>query len=534
MDKNSPFWSILMNTKDQMSIEKQDDFIFMSSTTLVVSFDALKHVIQRVVQDELYLIQSQQQKFGLLRIKHAYILHCGENETQFFEKVELLVEHLFERFNVSIGKNLVIQIDTLSENIAELLPLKEDLEKLKKYLQTNNIENELLSEMLREITLLDSGSEPVEKQAFKIKLLIERNSNFFNKLPPLYKLYQFVSLHHEYRNTVKSLIKYLPLHSNDIPAESSLFYAIKSGDYLAVKIFLKHGADVHAQDVNGDSSLKQAVKSRQFEIVTLLIKYHANKNRILFDALKDLPMLEHLIKLGVDVNQVNEKGQTVLDVAISQQNVAAVRLLVTAQATITDTKKTAEVLQTAFDLPPKKDSYHETLKEIFLLTSFLFVDSKNYDEEKKYLIKAALLGSNRALKYLSNSHLKLNSDDFAKLRAGYIIGKLYDMQASLEAVKLTTIYSCNSNYQKTTLEELVIVNYLILALSNNFHDMTDQKMKIFQNQLLEASKYLEEFYIDNQSNTQFTNTIHLIRDLTHVSNATLMSSVEPGSCYISK
>jgi ankyrin repeat protein len=125
-----------------------------------------------------------------------------------------------------------------------------------------------------------------------------------------------------------------------------LHEAVKSGKLGVIKLILQNGADINAQDAKGNTPLHIAAPIREHAaVLQLLLEYGANPN--LRDAYGDSP-LHVLITLNrspeivkvllannkIDVAMRNIKGQTPLFIAVHENRVALIPLLLAARSDI--------------------------------------------------------------------------------------------------------------------------------------------------------------------------------------------------------
>jgi ankyrin repeat protein len=125
-----------------------------------------------------------------------------------------------------------------------------------------------------------------------------------------------------------------------------LHEAVKSGKLGVIKLIIQNGADINAQDAKGNSPLHIAAPVREHaSVIRLLLEYGANPN--LRDAHGDSP-LHVLITLNrspeivgvlladskIDVSTRNIKGQTPLFIAVHENRVALIPLLLSSGSDI--------------------------------------------------------------------------------------------------------------------------------------------------------------------------------------------------------
>jgi ankyrin repeat protein len=153
---------------------------------------------------------------------------------------------------------------------------------------------------------------------------------------------------------------------NTKEGNTSLGFAIESGNDKIVTLLLRYGADVNQKDIRGETALHKAARKGNTDVVNIIIDKGANinaKNDNGFtpievgkhDKIRDLLVekgvdrnillhsaaihnqtndLKNLIKQGLDVNAKDKNGKTPLELAISYESR---KLLISYGATITST-----------------------------------------------------------------------------------------------------------------------------------------------------------------------------------------------------
>ncbi len=93
---------------------------------------------------------------------------------------------------------------------------------------------------------------------------------------------------------------------------------LKNNDFIAVKQYIKNGADVNEENENGESVLAYAIRSHcDDDLLNLLIENGANiydfdnEGVSIFDmaiTYNNLYMYKHILESGIDVNKTNRRS----------------------------------------------------------------------------------------------------------------------------------------------------------------------------------------------------------------------------------
>ena len=115
-----------------------------------------------------------------------------------------------------------------------------------------------------------------------------------------------------------------------------LFIAIKTSNNDLINLLLKHGADMNWRDPEGRSAIIYACDINRMEAAYTLKNHGANINDNTNQNLcvKSLSYFKRALKLGTDVNCVDEKGETILMKAVSNSNIDIINLLLKEKADI--------------------------------------------------------------------------------------------------------------------------------------------------------------------------------------------------------
>ena len=115
-----------------------------------------------------------------------------------------------------------------------------------------------------------------------------------------------------------------------------LFIAIKTANNDLINLLLKHGANMNWRDPKGRSAIVYACDINKMEAAYTLKNHGANINDNTNQNLcaKRFFYLKRALKLGTDVNDVDEKGETILMKAVSNSNIDIIDLLLKEKADI--------------------------------------------------------------------------------------------------------------------------------------------------------------------------------------------------------
>ena len=115
-----------------------------------------------------------------------------------------------------------------------------------------------------------------------------------------------------------------------------LFIAIKTANSDLINLLLRYGADMNWRDHDGRSAIVYACDINKMEAAYTLKNHGANINDNTNQNLcvKSLSYFKRALKLGTDVNYVDEKGETILMKAVSNSNIDIINLLLKEKADI--------------------------------------------------------------------------------------------------------------------------------------------------------------------------------------------------------
>lgn len=114
----------------------------------------------------------------------------------------------------------------------------------------------------------------------------------------------------------------------------ALHFAVQTNNFDIVKRLVYHGADISYRDKWGMTTFLMSCRSCRTEYARFLIEREADiyakdengMTALFFGIYHDLELVEQLMKNGIDVNQQNITGATMLDFAIISGNIDIVKL----------------------------------------------------------------------------------------------------------------------------------------------------------------------------------------------------------------
>jgi len=260
----------------------------------------------------------------------------------------------------------------------------------------------------------------------------------------------------EFKN--KYLVKYLIECGADINKENELGNTplnavIKVNNFEMVKYLIEFGANVNKECKNGNTPLKVAIEANNLNIIKYLIGNGADVNQKSHSKQDDttpfikatkqefenmsiikyligsganinenssndilamngnasvthnvLDKVKYLIDHGVDINKVNESGDTSLSVAVDYNNKILVKYLIDHGADINKENKLGET----FLINTVKNNYLDMAKHLIQNGADVNKEDKNGDTP---LIIAAKMGNKKLVKYLMGCGANINQEN---------------------------------------------------------------------------------------------------------------------------
>jgi len=110
--------------------------------------------------------------------------------------------------------------------------------------------------------------------------------------------------------------------------EASFTECAKKGDIDAVKLFLAEGIDINAVNERGQTALIRAAEYQRTEVVTLLLEKGADVKFIEAAGAGNCVIMKQLVEKGADINAKDYENTTPLHFACMWGHVEAVSLLI--------------------------------------------------------------------------------------------------------------------------------------------------------------------------------------------------------------
>ncbi|XP_027330071.1 potassium channel AKT2/3 isoform X2 [Abrus precatorius] len=121
----------------------------------------------------------------------------------------------------------------------------------------------------------------------------------------------------------------------DSKGKTPLHIAASNGYEECVKVLLKHTCNIHIRDMNGDTALWDAISSKHYSIFRILYQLAALSDPNIAGHLlctaatrNKLTVINDLLKQGLNIDSEDHHGTTAIQVAMAENHVDMVRLLV--------------------------------------------------------------------------------------------------------------------------------------------------------------------------------------------------------------
>ncbi|TKY71362.1 Potassium channel AKT2/3 [Spatholobus suberectus] len=129
----------------------------------------------------------------------------------------------------------------------------------------------------------------------------------------------------------------------DSKGKTPLHIAASNGHEECVKVLLKHTCNIHIKDMNGNTALWDAIVSKHYSIFRILFQLAAlsdpnTAGDLLCTAAKrnELTVMNDLLKQGLNVDSKDHHDTTAIQIAMAENHVDMVQLLVMNGADVSD------------------------------------------------------------------------------------------------------------------------------------------------------------------------------------------------------
>nr|XP_043623583.1 potassium channel AKT2/3 [Erigeron canadensis] len=156
---------------------------------------------------------------------------------------------------------------------------------------------------------------------------------------------------------------------SDSKGRTPLHIAASKGHEECVLVLLKHACNIHLRDVDGNTALWDAIASNYHSIFRILFHWASisdpfTAGELLCTAAKrnDVSVMKGLLKHGLPVDSKDHHGSTAIQIAVSENNIEMVKLLVMNGADVNDhTIKTKIPAESLIDLVAKREVGHRIM-----------------------------------------------------------------------------------------------------------------------------------------------------------------------------
>ncbi|TMW83927.1 hypothetical protein EJD97_000453 [Solanum chilense] len=173
----------------------------------------------------------------------------------------------------------------------------------------------------------------------------------------------------------------------DSKGRTPLHIAASKGHEECVMVLLRHGCNIHLQDVNGDTALWEAIAAKQHPIFEILYHWACISDPYVSGDLlckaarrNELTIMKELLKHGLLVNSKDRHRSTAMHIAIEENHLEMVKLLLLNGDEIDDTLKDKLSLMNLSEILQKPDVGHR----IIISDTMDEVDHKWHEQEQKY------------------------------------------------------------------------------------------------------------------------------------------------------
>ncbi|KAK4337817.1 hypothetical protein RND71_042304 [Anisodus tanguticus] len=174
----------------------------------------------------------------------------------------------------------------------------------------------------------------------------------------------------------------------DSKGRTPLHIAASKGHEECVMVLLRHGCNTHLQDVNGNTALWEAIAAKHHPIFEILYHWASVSDPYVAGDLlctaarrNELTIMKELLKHGLLVDSKDRHGSTATHVAIEENHVEMIQLLLLNGAEIDDTLKYKLSPMNLSEMLQKREVGHRIIVSAGIMDE---VDHKWHEQDHKY------------------------------------------------------------------------------------------------------------------------------------------------------
>ncbi|RZB76268.1 Potassium channel AKT2/3 isoform B [Glycine soja] len=238
----------------------------------------------------------------------------------------------------------------------------------------------------------------------------------------------------------------------DSKGKTPLHIAASKGHEECVKVLLKHACNMHIKDMNGNTAIWDAIASKHYSIFRILFQLSAvsdpnTAGDLLCTAAKrnELTVLTDLLKQGLNVDSKDHHDTTAIQIAMAENHVDMVHLLVMNGADVSDVHNHEFCSSTLDEMLQKREIGH-LINVTEVMRSGVVLKGKHQEQELNG-------GRSNGLKFPRVSIYR--GHPVVRREKGSVeAGKLIRLPDSLEELK--TIAGNISNFHQVSIEIMKI------------------------------------------------------------------------------